>query len=220
MHRTGIPLGDSCDLLRSKIESLAGLEYAGLHVYDGHLHSSSLDQRRTDAMEVIKAIRSDHQAHPSPAIVGGGSPTYAIWADSTDWECSPGTSVFWDRGYATKFSELPFSIAIALLTRVISKPGDDCVCFDLGYKAIASEKDLAGRLAIPAIEDGLLVDQHEEHLVVKTKHASAISLGQPFLAFPRHVCPTVALYEHANVIRGGQVTSETWQVTARDRATT
>jgi len=220
MHRTGIPLGDSLDRLRREIESLAGVEYAGLHVYDGHLHSPSLDQRRTDAMEVIEQVRRYDQTDRSPTIVGGGSPTFAIWADSTDWECSPGTSIFWDRGYGTHFSELPFSIAVALLTRVISKPGENCICLDLGYKAVASEQGLEGRLSIPAIDDAMLIAQHEEHLGVNTKHAEAISLGQAFLAFPRHVCPTVALYEQATVIRGGLATSETWKVVARDRSTT
>ncbi len=146
MHRTGIPLGDSLDRLRARIESLPGVQYAGLHIYDGHLHSPSVELRRAEASRLIADVRQYERMNPSPTIVGGGSPTFAIWADATDWECSPGTSIFWDRGYNNKFAELPFSIAVALLSRVISKPGENRLCFDLGYKAIAAEVPLPERL--------------------------------------------------------------------------
>ncbi len=218
MHRTGIPLGDSMYELRNKIETLSGVEYAGLHVYDGHSHAPSLQQRSTETSQLIAEIRRYDQTNQSPTIVVGGSPTFAIWAGSSDWECSPGTPIFWDHGYAEKYPELPFSIAIAVLTRVISKPGANRICLDLGYKSVASENELSKRLSIPAIDDAVLVAHSEEHLVLETDRSAEIALGQAFLAIPRHVCPTVSLYQHATVVRGGRATSETWQVTARDRS--
>jgi D-serine deaminase-like pyridoxal phosphate-dependent protein len=217
MHRTGIPLGDSLDRLRTKIESMPSVEYAGLHVYDGHVKAESLDQRRSETIPLIDQVRAYDRAHPSPAIVGGGSPTFAVWAESTDWECSPGTSIFWDWGYGKKYPELPFSIAAALLTRVISKPAENQICLDLGYKAVASEVPLADRVLIPAINDAVMVGQHEEHLGLETTQANQIAVGQEYLAFPRHICPTVALYAGATVVRDGNVTDEIWPVTARDR---
>lgn len=217
MHRTGIPVNESLDRLRMTIESTPELQYAGLHVYDGHSHSSSLEQRKSDTAEVIDTIASYERSSPSPAVIGGGSPTFAIWADSTDWECSLGTSVFWDCGYGTRYSEMPFTIAAALLTRVISKPGGNRICFDLGYKAIASDKPFAERVVIPAIDDAVMIGHSEEHLVLESKQASSIEVGQEFIAFPRHICPTVALYRHATIIRNQVATDEVWQVTARDR---
>ncbi len=65
--------------------------------------------------------------------------------------------------------------------------------------------------------DAVLIGHSEEHLVLETNHADSISLGQPFLMFPRHICPTVALYESATVIRDGGATGEVWSVTARNR---
>ena len=218
MHRTGIPLGESLDRLRSTIESLSGIQYAGLHIYDGHSHSPDLDQRKAEADRLITTVSRYQRANPSPTIVGGGSPTFAIWADATDWECSPGTSIFWDRGYNHKFAELPFSIAVALLSRVISKPGANRLCFDLGYKAIAAEVPLAERLSIPALPGAVLTAHSEEHLVVESAQSKSIRVGEAFLVFPRHVCPTVALYESATVVRSGKATDENWKVTARDRS--
>jgi D-serine deaminase-like pyridoxal phosphate-dependent protein len=217
MHRTGIELGGAMELLRQRIESLRGVQYAGLHVYDGHLHQPDLGERQSAATAIIATIRDYDATNPSPTIVGGGSPTFACWAKETDWECSPGTPVFWDVGYSDSCAELEFQKAIALLTRVISKPAENRICLDLGYKAVASEMPLEKRVLIPAVDDATFVGQSEEHLVVETSRASEIFIGQPFLAFPRHICPTVALHAMATVVRGGRATDEVWRVTARDR---
>ncbi|MGI9469980.1 MAG: D-TA family PLP-dependent enzyme, partial [Rubripirellula sp.] len=115
------------------------------------------------------------------------------------------------------YADLPFSVAIALLTRVISKPGKDRLCLDLGYKSVASEMPLESRIVIPAIPDAKFIGHSEEHLVIETSHASDVSLGTAFLAFPRHVCPTVALHDFLTLVRDGQATGELWPVTARGR---
>lgn len=217
MHRTGIEFGPGLDRLRERIESLPGLQYAGLHVYDGHLHDPSLDERKSAAGKIIATLRDYDRTHPSPTIIGGGSPTFALWAEQTSWECSPGTTVFWDVGYGSNYPDLEFAMAVALLTRVISKPGDQRICLDIGYKSVASEMPLERRVVLPAIDDARFIGQSEEHLVVETSQAASISPGQHFLAFPRHICPTVALHAVATVVRDGSVTDESWRVTARDR---
>jgi D-serine deaminase-like pyridoxal phosphate-dependent protein len=217
MHRTGIPLGSEMDRLRQRIESLPGVTYAGLHVYDGHLHSPSMEERKLAAGRIITEIRDYDRANPSPTIIGGGSPTFGVWSGETNWECSPGTTVFWDVGYGSSYPDLGFSMAIALLTRVISKPGGNRICLDIGYKSVASEMPLDRRVVLPGIDDATFIGHSEEHLVLETAQAASISHGQPFLAFPRHICPTVALHARATVVRDGCATSETWPVTARDR---
>jgi D-serine deaminase-like pyridoxal phosphate-dependent protein len=62
-----------------------------------------------------------------------------------------------------------------------------------------------------------LVKHSEEHLVVESPEAASFALGTPLLAYPKHVCPTVALHAYATIVRNQQVTRETWRVTARDR---
>ena len=217
MHRTGIPLGKSLDQLLAEIESLPSLQFSGLHVYDGHLHQPSLAERQSATSEIIGQVKAYEESHQFPAIVGGGGPTFGIWANQTSWECAPGTTVFWDVGYGTNFPDLSFSISIALLTRVISKPGGNRLCLDLGHKSIASEMPLPQRVVIPEIPDAKLIGQSEEHLVLETSRASSIAVGTAFVAFPRHVCPTIALHDRLNLIRGGKATSQNWPVTARGR---
>ncbi|MGB7342950.1 MAG: D-TA family PLP-dependent enzyme [Pirellulaceae bacterium] len=227
MHRTGIPLGAGCDALIQKIDFLDGVKFAGLHVYDGHLHQTAWDERCIAAETIIADVREFLKQYPSAQVVGGGSPTFAVWAKQADckqadckqadWQCSPGTPVFWDVGYGRAYPDLEFEIAAALLTRVISKPGDNQICLDIGYKAISSEMPLPDRVVFPEIQDAVLVSHSEEHLVVSTSQADDIAVGKSFLAFPKHICPTVAMHSVAHLVRWGNATEETWPVTARDR---
>ena len=221
MHRTGIELGEKLDRLQQRIESLPGLRFLGLHVYDGHLHQPSMQQRQHRVLEIIESLHHYIEKNPSATIIGGGSPTFPFWANETDWECSPGTTVFWDVGYGEAFTDLPFQIAVCLLTRVISKPsnsqGERWLCLDLGYKSVAAEGPLEKRVAIPQIHDAKIVGHSEEHLMIQTSQWDKISVGQAFLAFPKHICPTIALHEFAAIIREEEATTETWQVVARSR---
>ncbi len=213
MHRTGIAWGPELKQLRDTIESLAGVSFGGLHVYDGHLHDASLAARTAAAEAIIETARD----YAAPAVIGGGSPTFGIWAAQTPWECSPGTTLLWDVGYGTTYPDLPFEIAAALLTRVISKPGEQRLCLDLGYKAVAAEMPLERRVTIPTIPGMSLTGQSEEHLVITTPAADRYAIGDTFVAYPRHICPTVALHARAHVVRKGVATGETWRVASRDR---
>lgn len=217
MHRTGVPIGPKLDEIRDRIEASPELRFGGLHVYDGHLHDPPETDRREKVSLIIDAVREYNQRRPCPMVVGGGSPTFPFWAGCVDWQCSPGTTVFWDVGYGSSYADLQFQVAIALVARVISKPGEDRICLDLGYKSMAAEMPLGNRIQIPGIPDAQLLGQSEEHLMLGTASADAIPLGAEFLAYPRHVCPTIALHGFATVVRDGRVTSERWEVDARAR---
>ena len=217
MHRTGVPIGAKAERLAAEIQRHPSVRLTGLHVYDGHLHMPSAEQREHEVASVIRQVADLSDRLGVTSIVAGGSPTFPFWARRTDWQCGPGTTVFWDIGYTENFPEMGYAIAAGLLTRVVSKPGDRRLCFDLGYKAVASEMPLPSRVTFPELEDAQLVGHSEEHLMVETTSANEFVVGQPALAFPRHICPTVARYAHAHVVREGHVTSETWPITARDR---
>ena len=125
--------------------------------------------------------------------------------------------LFWDEGYGSNYPDLEYSPAIALLSRVISKPGVDRICIDLGYKAVAAEMPLERRVVFPSLPDAELLGQSEEHLVLKTSIANRMQLGQEIIAFPRHVCPgtVAAFHSSVQVVAGGRVLDERWEVDAR-----
>ena len=217
MNRTGIPFDESLGPLREWTEKEPRITLSGLHIYDGHLHQPKLETRRAEVIKINNLIKDYISINAVPEIVIGGSPTFELWAELTDWNLSPGTVLLWDAGYARSFPDLDFSIASCLLTRVISKPEKDLICVDLGHKSVAAENPLDDRVFFPDLNDYKIIGQSEEHLVIKTRHSEKYKPGHLLLGFPKHICPTVALHNHANIIHGNMASTETWEVNARNR---
>lgn len=228
MHRTGIPPGPKAiDLVRA-ILAAPGLEWAGVHAYDGHIHHSDPVDRKKGFQLSMKELEgflrllAENHLH-CPAVVSGGSPTFALHAEQAAaspirWECSPGTTVLWDAGYGQHFPDLPFAPAAFLLTRVVSHPGDDRVCLDLGHKAVSAENPIENRVRFPDAPAHDFVSQSEEHLVLRIDDRKAWEIGREIVGIPYHVCPTVALHAEARLIRSGVVTPGSWKIAARDRS--
>lgn len=224
MGRTGVQPDSAAAELYRLIATTPALRPAGLHAYDGHIHESDPVLRRTicdAAFAPVLNLRDGLIASglTVPVLVAGGSPTFPIHAGYSDRECSPGTPVLWDFGYAERYPDMPFEIAAALLTRVVSKPGANRLCLDLGHKAVAAENPLPVRARIEEIPDAVLVMQSEEHLVIETSRAAEFSIGQPLKALPKHICPTVALYSEAVLVENG-VATERLPIRARARCLT
>lgn len=222
MARTGTSSSEEVVALARMISESSALRFEGLHAYDGHVRALDLSDREevwNEAMARVQSVRSalEQADLPAPVVVGGGSPTFGFHAARQGWQCSPGTTLFWDRGYGSSYPDLPFEYAAVVLTRVVSKPGENRLCLDLGHKAIASEGPLEKRVALCGLEDAKLIGHSEEHLVVEVPDADQYSLGQEFVGIPNHICPTVALHQEAILIREGRATNERWDVTARNR---
>jgi D-serine deaminase-like pyridoxal phosphate-dependent protein len=223
MHRCGIEPGLRALELYRLIESLTGLQAAGLHAYDGHIHDTDPAVRAAaceKAFAPVFAFRDQLKAAglSVPVLVAGGTPTFPMHARRGDVECSPGTCVLWDFSYTDKLPDMDFLVAALVLTRVISKPGGHRLCLDLGHKAIAAENPHP-RVRLFGLEDAQFVTHSEEHLVVETPQADKFGVGDALYGIPRHICPTVAVHSEAVVIRGGQAV-ERWKVTGRERRLT
>jgi D-serine deaminase-like pyridoxal phosphate-dependent protein len=223
MHRSGVEPGPRAVALYRLLTTLTGLNAAGLHAYDGHIHDTDLAVRRQRADEGfarLRALRDDltSEGLPVPTMVAGGTPTFPFYAARPDVECSPGTTVFWDQNYTTNLPDLEFLPAVMLLTRVVSKPGPNRVCLDLGHKAVASEVPHP-RATFMEIPDAAPLGHSEEHLPLETQSADALAVGAVVYAMPWHVCPTVALHNEAVVVRDGRAVDR-WRVVARARTIT
>lgn len=223
MHRSGIAPGPGAVELYRLMTTLPGIKAAGLHSYDGHIHDRDLLGRMTacqNGFAPVDTLREqlERAELPVPILVAGGTPTFPIHAQRANVECSPGTSVFWDFGYATKLPDMPFQPAALLLTRIVSKPAANRLCLDLGHKAVASENPHP-RVSLLELPAARFVSHSEEHLVIETERAAEFAVGTALLGVPWHVCPTVALHSEAVVIRERRA-EERWKVAARDRKLT
>jgi D-serine deaminase-like pyridoxal phosphate-dependent protein len=226
-HRTGIPPGRNALVLYEQLGEVPGLRPGGIHVYDGHNHQESLQQRE-DAVrkqiEPVLAFRSnlEKKGLPVPRMVVGGTPTFPIYArmDLPGLECAPGTCFLNDHGYGSRFADLAGFIPAALiLTRVVSRPTRNRITLDLGSKAVASDPPAGKRVVLLNVPDYEPVFQNEEHLVVDTPAASDFRPGDAVYAMPTHICPTCALHRQAYVVEEGRVIG-CWDIAARDRLLT
>jgi len=222
MGRTGIDPGEPAAALYALIARLPNLEADGLHAYDGHVNETDVEARGESVRAVQEKTlglrdRLVRLGLSLPRMVLGGTPSFPVHAglDVPGVECSPGTIVLHDHGYATRFPDLPFTPATLLLTRVVSRPRLGRICLDLGHKAVAA--DPAGpRVHLIDVPEARIVGHSEEHLVVDTPAADQYPVGTCVLAIPTHICPTSALHRRAYVIAGGRLVDE-WEVSARDR---
>ena len=212
--------------LYQQIARMEGITPGGLHLYDGHNHQKDVGDRRAAVHAIWHSaaeFRDELVAEGLnvPRIVAGGTASFPIFAaiDDPAIELSPGTIVFHDWGYSDSFPDLAFTPAAMLLTRVISRPTDDRVTLDLGYKAVASDPPAGNRVMFPALPDAKAVLQNEEHLVLQTIQADRFGPGDELWALPRHICPTSALHKEVYVVSAGRLIG-TWAVASRDRKLT
>jgi D-serine deaminase-like pyridoxal phosphate-dependent protein len=223
MERTGIMPGVDAAKLIKMISSLPMLNAEGLHVYDGHIHEKDPSLREkacNDAfLPVEKFILSIAKTENLKLkVVAGGTPTFPIHAKRDGVETSPGTTLLWDYGYSSSFTDLEFLHSAVLLARIISKPDDDLICIDLGHKAVASEMPQP-RIFLPEVDNYEIISHNEEHMVIRTTDAEVMKVGDILYSIPYHICPTVDRFDKVSVVRNSRI-SEQWNVEARKREIT
>jgi D-serine deaminase-like pyridoxal phosphate-dependent protein len=223
-NRTGIAPEDAYDLYVASLK-MKGIRPVGFQAYDGHIRPIDFNSKKQECDDAFKRVEmlknkiSTEGGYPEPIIIAGGSPSFSVHSKRPDVICSPGTFVYWDRGYSLICPELPFSPAALLVTRIIALPDATKICVDLGHKSVASENDISKRVYFLNAPDLTPLSQSEEHLVLEAGKGHSFKVGDVLYGVPYHICPTVALYERAYTIENQQVTGE-WHMPARDRRIT
>lgn len=223
MNRTGIVVEHALELFK-QIQLLPAIEFCGLHAYDGHLRDTDLQVRTKkcdEAFEKVEKLQNDIASLTGKKyqIIAGGTPTFPIHAKRKDVVCSPGTFIYWDKGYQSILQEQPFLFAALVVTRIVSMPANNIVCADLGHKSIASENALTNRVFFLNAPDLQPIGHSEEHLVLQAPENHPYEVGQVLYGVPYHICPTVALHDRAAIAQSGIITGY-WKTKARDRVIT
>lgn len=223
MNRTGIKPGKEALQLYEECAGLKGISVAGLHAYDGHINNKDLEERKkicNDSFAPALVMKQELEKKGyKPRIVAGGSPTFPVYAAQDDIECSPGTFIYWDKGYLDAIPDQPFLPAALVITRVISFPGETTLCLDLGHKSIAAENELKKRVFFLNAPGLTVISQSEEHLVVDAGKDHSWQIGDLLYGLPIHICPTCALYDTAIIITDSYADGS-WKIIARDRSIT
>ena len=223
MNRTGIIPNDALVLFKA-CEAFEGITIVGLHAYDGHLRDTDMSvrtQRCDEAFASVEKLQADirKESGKTLTIVAGGTPTYSIHSKRKTIECSPGTYIYWDSGYASTLKEQDYKFAALVVTRVISKPAPGIICVDLGHKSIASENPLTSRVTF--LNGGALqpTGHSEEHMVLKVEDGKEYAVGDVLYGVPYHICPTIALHDRVAFVEDQQVKGY-WSTLSRNRKIT
>jgi len=220
MNRTGVVPESAYDLYVN-CEPLEGIQIVGLHAYDGHIRDVDYNIRKTRCDEAFSRITDLQQKILSTkgkklTIVAGGSPTFSIHSKRKEIECSPGTFVYWDKGYQQILSEQQYLNAAVIVTRVISKPAPNIICIDLGHKSVASENSLEERISFLNASNLKPIGHSEEHMVLQVDGENDYQVGDVLYGVPYHVCPTIALHDQTAIVEDHALVKY-WETLSRNR---
>ncbi len=230
MNRTGIEQSR-----RDKVISLAraiaaaGLQFRGLHYYDGQYGSAAEDERMREThrgydrlLELVSDL--ERSGINVPEVITAGTPTFASSLSFAGFRgrnfvhrVSPGTVVYCD---ATSLQQLPaeygYGAAALVVTRVVSHPRAGMVTCDAGHKAVSADAGVPTCVAVGHPEL-MPLSPSEEHLpMAVTEGAAGPQIGDVLYLVPRHVCPTVNNFDCAVLVRGGNIEAVE-RVSARGR---
>ena len=139
-----------------------------------------------------------------PRLMVAGSPAYRFDLEillreipsETLVQVSPGTWIFWDSNYEV-LSPGEFEIAAVILAQVMDVGALPRITLNLGHKRWAAEQGAVQLFSRPELK---VVSFSEEHTVVEHPAGAKFAVGDYILIAPRHVCPTVNLYEAFTLI--------------------
>jgi len=232
MNRTGIEQDQSDKVVAlARAIAHAGLEFRGLHYYDGQYGGLAEDDgtsERTRAahrgydrlLEIVSEL--ERAGTNVPEVITSGTPTFpaslaheGLRHGNFVHRVSPGTVVYCD---ATSLAQLPtkygYQPAVLVVTRVVSRPHAGIVTCDAGHKAVSADAGVPTCVVVGHPELTPL-SPSEEHLpIAVAQGAAGPQIGETLYLLPRHICPTVNNFDCALLVRNGNIES-TENVTAR-----
>lgn len=188
----------------------AGLEVRGVMGYEGHLMMVADPNERRGRVErsMAKLLQAHHDVG-GEVISAGGTGTYALntWAN----EIQAGSFLLMDTHYGS--IEVPFEVALSVLSTVISVSPKGWAVVDAGLKSLGMDHGLP---SWPEGGDGGVMFCSDEHTTLRLDPTEGVDLavGDRVRLLPAHVDPTVAKHPQLWVVDGERVV-DCWPVDLR-----
>lgn len=230
MDRTGIP-DTAVDRVLATVTAVirAGLEFRGVHYYDGHIRGTSdagaerLAHQGYDRLLAL-ADAIEGAGVEVPEVITAGTPalpwtlSYAAFRGrSFTHRASPGTVVYGD---ATSAGQLPpeWGLAPAALvaSTVVSHPAPGRITCDAGHKSVSADAGVPTCVVLGRPELTPLKPSEEHLPIAVPEGAERPAVGSVLYLVPRHVCPTVNNFEDAVIVLKGEA-ARVERVAARGR---
>ena len=217
-NRCGVEPDKSVIELAQAVEAAPGLQFLGIHAYNGAIQSVEDDDKRkaldSDSMgKTLAAINHLRSAEiPCEIVTAGGTGTYNMTGSySHITEIQPGSYVFMDAQYGRVLPD--FINAGTIIASVISRPTQDRAVIDCGMKALSTDQ------WPPVIKSasGLTVaSASDEHLTItlESEESQQLRPGDKVELIPGHNATTVNLHTHLFGMRNNKL-EVIWPVSAR-----
>jgi D-serine deaminase-like pyridoxal phosphate-dependent protein len=194
----------------------AGGQFRGLHAYDGHHTEADMRDRKTRAhagyaelLEIIEALGT-----PVGEVITSGTPAFPCAMTFAGFNgaefvhrASPGTVVFNDMSSLAQMpDEFGYQAAALVVTSVVSRPLANRITCDAGHKAVSADAGVPTCTVIGR-PDLTPLKPSEEHLPIEIVRSEVPSIGDLLYLLPRHICPSVNLFDEAWMVRKGRVES-------------
>jgi len=227
MNRTGVAAEPMRIVRLAREIAERGIEFRGLHWYEGHLTQPDIAERTRLAHEGYDQLMKIVEAFAHARVAVGevitcGTPAFPCalrYARFTGGDflhqASPGTLVYGDvRSEQQLPREFGYRHAVTVLSTVVSHPLADVVTCDAGHKTVSADAGIPNCRVLD--REGLTpLHPSEEHLPIRVAAGAHVpDPGALLRLLPQHVCPTVNNFDHAVLLRGGAITEVT-PVTAR-----
>jgi D-serine deaminase-like pyridoxal phosphate-dependent protein len=230
MNRTGIEQSDTAVVVNlSRAIAGAGLEFRGLHYYDGQYGGIAEPERMAAThrgydrlLEIVNEI--DRSGMKVAEVITAGTPTFPCALAYEGFRrgdfvhrISPGTVVYCD---ATSLEQLPqeygYRAAALVVARVVSRPRAGIVTCDAGHKTVSADSGVPTCVVVGHPELTPL-SPSEEHLpLAVAEGVTSPQVEDVLYLLPRHVCPTVNNFDDALLVRDGKIEAVE-KVSARGR---
>ena len=220
-NRCGVAPGDEAIPLARQIVASAPLRFMGLQCYHGQAQHMRLPQDRAAAIgSAIDAARVTRSAIEACGIgvervTGAGTGSFMHERDCGVFdEIQAGTYAFMDRDYGDNQrgpSDIAFEHALFVRTTVMSRATAARAVVDAGLKASSVDSGMPG---VWQRSDLRYVKAADEHGVLSTADAAALTLGDQLMLVPGHCDPTFNLYDEVVCVRGEWVEA-VWPISAR-----
>ena len=220
MGRCGVQPGQPALALAGIISEFAGLQFAGLHAYEGHVvqdEDAGVRKRETEKMldrTLDTAALIERNGIDVDTITCGGTGTYnisGVYPGVTEHQA--GSYVYMDPGYVEKTPA--FGLAFSILTTVVSRPTSEKVITDAGVQSLANDYGIPLVKGRPELTYAYLSEEHGTFLANDTP--TSLAVADQIQVHPGHCCSAANLHDAVFAIRDG-VVAEVWAVTARGKS--
>ncbi len=223
--RCGVSPGEPALALARRIDSAAGLEFAGLQAYQGAAqHIRAYAERRAAIEAAIAQTRQTVSLLEAAGlgcgiVAGAGTGSYYFEASSGIYnEMQCGSYVFMDADYQRVLDAEgggigEFRNSLFVLTSIMSVAKPERAVCDAGLKVMSAESGLPSIYREPDLD---YIEISDEHGVIADP-ANRLRLNQRLRLVPGHCDPTCNLHDWYVGVRGDRVEC-LWPVSARGMA--